>query len=66
MTDKREVIDAVSAMPEDASLNEIVEYLSVLAAVRRGRADIAANRFKTQEEVERLVASWFPQSPSQS
>jgi predicted transcriptional regulator len=66
MTDKQEVIDALSTMPENASLDEIIGDLCILAAVRRGRAAIAAGRFKTQEEVEQLVASWFPQSPSQS
>lgn len=49
MTDKQEVIEALSAMPENASLDEIIEELCILAAVRRGREDIAAGRFKTQE-----------------
>ena len=58
MSDKQEVKDALSAMPESASLDEIIEELRIIAAVRRGRADIAAGRFKTQKEVERLVESW--------
>jgi predicted transcriptional regulator len=66
MTDKQEVIEALSTMPEDASLEEIIEGLRIIAAVRRGRADIAAGRVKTQDEVEQLVASWFPHNPSQS
>jgi predicted transcriptional regulator len=65
MTDKQEVIDALSTMPESASLEEIIEELRIIAAVRRGRADIAAGRFKTQEEVKRLVDSWLPHNPSQ-
>ncbi len=66
MTDKRDVIDALSTMPESASLEEIIEELCIIKAVRRGRADIAAGRLKTQDEVEQLVASWFPHNPSQS
>ncbi len=65
MTDKQEVIEALSAMPENVSLDEIIEELRIMAAVRRGRAAIAAGRFKTQEEVEQLVASWFPHGSSQ-
>jgi len=66
MTDKQEVIEALSAMPENVSLDEIIEELGRMVAVRRGRAAIAAGRFKTQEEVEQIVASWFPNSSSQS
>lgn len=58
MTDKEAVIDALSRLPENASLEEITEELQIMAAVRRGRADIAAGRTKTQEEVEQLVESW--------
>ena len=60
MTDKQEVIDALSTMPENVSLEEIIEELRIIAAVRKGRADIAAGRLKTQDEVKQLVASWFP------
>jgi predicted transcriptional regulator len=65
MTDKQLVIETLSAMPENASLDEIIEQLRIIAAVRRGRADIAAGRTRTQEEVKQLVASWFPRNPSQ-
>ena len=58
MTDKQAVIDALSRLPEDVSLDEITEELRIMAAVRRGRADIAAGRTKTHAEVEKLVESW--------
>jgi len=64
MTDKQIVMDALSGLPEDVSLEGIIEELRIIAAVRRGRADIAAGRFKTQEEVKQLVASWFPHNRS--
>jgi predicted transcriptional regulator len=66
MTDKQAVMDALSGLPENASLEEIIEELRIMAAIRRGRADIAAGRTKTQDEVEHLVASWFPHNLSQS
>jgi predicted transcriptional regulator len=58
MTDKQAVIDALSRLPENVSLEEISEELQIMAAVRRGRADVAAGRTKTQQEVEQLVESW--------
>ena len=58
MTDKQAVLDAVQRLPETASLEEITEELGIMAAVRRGRQDIAADRTRTQEEAERLLQSW--------
>jgi predicted transcriptional regulator len=58
MTDKQAVIDALSRLPEAASLEEITEELHIMASIRRGRADIAAGRSQSHEEVERLVESW--------
>ena len=58
MTDKQAVIDALQRLPEDASLEEIAEELRLMASIRRGRADIAAGRTKTQEEAEHLLESW--------
>ena len=58
MTDKQAVLDALSRLPENATLEEITEELRIMAAVRRGRDAIAAGRTKTQEEVKQLVESW--------
>ena len=58
MTDKQAVIDALERLPENASLEEITEELRIMAAIRRGREDIAAGRIKTQEEMGLLVESW--------
>ena len=58
MTDKQAVLDALQRLPETASLEEITEELRIMASVRRGRADVAAGRTKTQEETERLLESW--------
>lgn len=58
MTDKQAVLDALNRFPEAASLEESTEELQIMASIRRGRADIAAGRTKTHEEVGKLVDSW--------
>ena len=58
MTDKQAVFDALNRLPEAASLEEITEELHIMAAIRRGRVDIAAGRSKSHEVVEQLVESW--------
>ncbi|HYJ07108.1 MAG TPA: hypothetical protein VEX43_18400 [Chthoniobacterales bacterium] len=64
MTDKQAVIDALQRLPEAASLDEITEELRIMAAIRRGRTDIAAGRSKSHEEAERLFESWANAWPS--
>jgi len=58
MTDKQAVLDALQRLPENASLEDIAQELGLMAAVRRGRADVATGRTKTHGEVEKLVESW--------
>ena len=58
MTDKQAVIDAIHRLPENASLDEIAEELQIMAAIRRGRADVSAGRTKTHTEAEQLLESW--------
>jgi predicted transcriptional regulator len=58
MTDKEAVLDAVRRMPDDASLVDISEELKIMAAIRRGRADIATGKTKTHAEAVQLVKSW--------
>jgi predicted transcriptional regulator len=58
MTDKQAVIDALQRLPENASLDEITHELQLMAAVRKGRADIAVGRTKTHQEVKASLTSW--------
>ena len=58
MTDKQAVLDALQRLPENATLDEIAEELRIMAAVRKGRSDVAAGRVKTQPEVEQMFKSW--------
>jgi predicted transcriptional regulator len=58
VTDKEAVLDALQRLPENASLEEITEELHIMAAVRRGSADVAAGRAKTQQEVRDSLHSW--------
>jgi predicted transcriptional regulator len=58
MTDKQAVHDALQRLPENASLEEITEELRIMAAIRRGREDIAAGRLKPHAETKHLFESW--------
>ena len=58
MSDKQAVLEVLERMPENASLDEIQEELSILAAIRQGEAAAEAGRVLTHEEVKRRSASW--------
>lgn len=57
MSNKEMIIDAVRILPEDASWQDIVEHLHILAAIREGQEDIEAGRFISHEEVKKMVAT---------
>jgi predicted transcriptional regulator len=59
MSDKQLIIEAVQRMSESASLDEISEAISILAAIRRGEASADAGRVLTHDEVKRRSATWI-------
>jgi hypothetical protein len=58
MTDKQAVYEVLGRLPEGASLEEVIVDLHILISIRRGRADVAAGRTHSQEQVQQLMQSW--------
>jgi predicted transcriptional regulator len=50
---KQRVLEAVQALPEDATVEDAIERLYFLAKVERGLADARAGRTIPHEEVRR-------------
>ncbi|MGZ0656266.1 hypothetical protein ACWPKS_11735 [Coraliomargarita sp. W4R72] len=48
----------LEALPETASLHDIREELEFLDAIQSGQQAAREGRTKSQEEVEKLFASW--------
>ncbi len=59
MSEKSAVLEVVRELPEEVTIDEIIEALSILAAIRRGEADADAGRLVSHEEAKKRVASWF-------
>jgi predicted transcriptional regulator len=59
MKDKQVAIQTISQLPENASMDEIAEELQIMAAIRKGKADVKAGRVKSQAQVERLFETWI-------
>jgi predicted transcriptional regulator len=56
MTNKQLVLETVQGMPDEASLEEILEQLAILAVIRQGEADADAGRFVAHDKVRKLIA----------
>ncbi len=59
MNDKTVAIEAIAALPENSSMEEIAEGLQIMAAIRKGREDVKAGRTKTHAEVEKIFETWI-------
>jgi predicted transcriptional regulator len=53
MSSKQLVIEIVEGMPDEATLEETLEQLAILAAIRRGEADADAGRVIPHANVKR-------------
>jgi len=59
MTQKELVLDAISELPDDASLTEIAERVDFLAAVQKGFDQLDRGEGIPHEEMKREIASWL-------
>ena len=58
MSDKQLAASVMEKLPETATLEQISEELAILAAIRRGKADIEAGRTVSHEDVKQRSAQW--------
>ncbi len=67
MSEKSAVLGTLQGLPEGATFEEIIDAISILAAIRRGEEAAEAGRVVSQEEVKKRLATWISTSsgPSQ-
>ena len=59
MKDKDMAILTINKLPEDTSMEEIAEELQIMAAIKKGKADVRAGRVKSHAQVEKLFETWI-------
>jgi len=59
MTVREKVIQAVQGLPDDASVEDAMERLLLLAKIERGIAQADAGEFVPHEEVKERMAKWL-------
>ena len=50
---------AIDALPEQATLHDAADRLALLTALEQGRQAVRQGRWKSQEDVEKLLPSWL-------
>ena len=59
MTTKESVLQAISELPDDASLEEILDAVLLRLKVERGRRQIQEGQGVSHEEVRERLARWL-------
>ncbi|MHC1726093.1 MAG: hypothetical protein AB9866_08835 [Syntrophobacteraceae bacterium] len=59
MTTKEQVIKLVKAMPDDATLDDVLERLYFKLQVDQGLAELDRGESISHDEVERRLAKWL-------
>ena len=59
VTQKEIVLDAISELPDEVSLNEIAERIEFLAAIQKGMDQLDRGEGIPHEEVKRQLATWL-------
>jgi predicted transcriptional regulator len=59
MTTKEKVVQAVQSLPEDASIEDAMERLFLLAKIERGLQQADAGQLIPHDEVKERMAKWL-------
>ncbi|MEQ1527863.1 MAG: hypothetical protein ABL925_01000 [Methylococcales bacterium] len=55
---KQEALNAISKLPDDTDIDEIMYQLYVLAKIRKGQDDIENHRTLSSSELQRAIEQW--------
>ena len=59
MVTKTQIVEAMQALPDDATVDDAMERLYVLAKIEMGIAQADAGQLVTQEEARKRLAQWL-------
>lgn len=55
---KKEILETIEQMPDDADIDEVMYRLYVLDKVRKGRQAVEEGRTVSHEDLKREIDSW--------
>lgn len=58
-TTKESVISLVKQLPEDSTLEDIMEHLYVKQKILKGQKELESGQFYTHEEAKEMMKEWL-------
>ena len=58
MSDRQLILDTLNRLPHEVTLEEAIEELSILAAIRKAEQQLDEGQGIPHEEVTRRIAEW--------
>ncbi len=59
MITKAQLIDSLHNLPEDLSVDQVIDHVIFLEKVQKGIADSAEGRVNTKEEAKEKLKKWL-------
>ncbi len=59
MLTKQEVKNQIDSMPNEFSLDELIERLIIIEKVNQGLKDVEEGKVLTEAEMDKEMAKWF-------
>ena len=59
LTTKQEVISLVKKLPENSTLEDIMEHLYVKQKILKGQKQLETGQFYTHEEAKEIMEAWL-------
>ncbi|TXE08042.1 hypothetical protein [Algoriphagus aquimarinus] len=56
---KAAVLESISKMNEEISIDEIVDRLLILEKIDKGRSQLSSGQSKTEEQAKQKLAKWL-------
>jgi predicted transcriptional regulator len=66
MTGKEEILEIIQKAPEDVTLEEILETVKVLIAIKEGEAAADRGDVVPHEEVKKMLPQWIAKYSGQA
>ena len=58
MSQRDLVIETIRKLPQEVTIDEIIEEIALLAAIRKGEQDADSGRIVSHEHVRETMAAW--------
>jgi predicted transcriptional regulator len=56
---KSQILSSIEKLPEELTVDQVIEHLIFMHKVDRGRADSASGKIYTKEEAKKKLEKWL-------